>query len=172
MIGRLLWPQDKAIWKWYCVANECPIDGLVCAQAAGNGHLELLKYLREEVKAPWDSSTAVFAAAFAAANGHLHILEYLVERKFDKFNEFACYYAAKYGQLDCLKYLRETAKAPWDSDAVREAHKKNQPECVQYLLDNNCPLPEGWSYANGELHVPDYPESELDSRLAALGLSE
>ena len=152
----------------YCVANECPIDGLVCAQAAGNGHLEVLKYLREEVKAPWDWGTA----AWAARNGHLHILEYLVERKFDEYNACVCYYAAKYGQLDCLKYLRETAKAPWDSDAVREAHKKNQPECVQYLLDNNCPLPEGWSYANGELHVPHYPESELDSRLAALGLSE
>ena len=166
----------------YCVANKCPIDGfevpnylreelkdgLVCAQAAGNGHLEVLKYLREEGKAPWDWQTATWAAR----NGHLHILEYLVERKFDEYNESACEYAAKYGQLDCLKYLRETAKAPWDSDAVRKAHKKNQPECVQYLLDNNCPLPEGWSYANGELHVPHYPESELDSRLAALGLSE
>ena len=50
--------------------------------AASNGHLECLKYLREEVKAPWDSWTA----AWAAQNGHLHILEYLVERKYDQFN--------------------------------------------------------------------------------------
>ena len=121
----------------YCVANKCPIDGfevpnylreelkdgLVCAQAAGNGHLEVLKYLREEGKAPWDWQTATWAAR----NGHLHILEYLVERKFDEYNESACEYAAKYGQLDCLKYLRETAKAPWDSDAVRKAHKKTNP---------------------------------------------
>ena len=56
-----------------------------CASAAQNGHLECLKYLREEVKAPWDSGTA----AWAAENGHLHILEYLVERKYDKYTN-AC----------------------------------------------------------------------------------
>ena len=39
----------------YCVANECPIDEWTCACAARYGHLEVLKYLREEVKAPWDS---------------------------------------------------------------------------------------------------------------------
>ena len=42
----------------YCVANECPIDEGACAEAARNGHLEVLKYLREEAKAPWDWRTA------------------------------------------------------------------------------------------------------------------
>jgi len=136
----------------YCVANECPIDVYACACAAFHGHLEVLKYLREEAKAPWDWETAFFAAK----NGHLHILEYLVERKYDQYSTRVCWEAAGNGHLDCLKYLHETAKAPWNSEAVRDAHKNNQPECVQYLLDNNCPLPEGWSYVNGELHVPDH----------------
>ena len=70
----------------YCVANECPIDENACAYAADGGQLEVLKYLREEVKAPWDSRTA----SCAAANGHLHILEYLVERKYDEYSEDAC----------------------------------------------------------------------------------
>jgi len=131
----------------YCVANKCHIDVYACPCAARNGHLEVLKCLCEEAKAPWSSSTAYLAAE----NGHLHILEYLVERKFDKFDRWACYYAAKYGHLDCLKYLHETAKAPWDENAVREARKKNHPECVQYLLDNNCPLPRDWPYEHGEL---------------------
>ena len=39
----------------YCVANECPIYEWACALAAENGHLEVLKYLHEEAKAPWDS---------------------------------------------------------------------------------------------------------------------
>ena len=59
--------------------------------------------------------------------------------------------AAMNGHLDCLKYLHETAKAPWSSWAVRYAHEKNQPECLQYLLDNDCPLPEGWSHEDGTL---------------------
>ena len=110
-----------------------------------------LKYLHEEVKAPWGLQTA----NWAAENGHLHILEYLVERKYDQYDEFACERAAKYGHLDCLKYLHETAKAPWDLMAVFEAHENNQTECVQYLLDNNCPLPRGWRYEGGELRVPE-----------------
>ena len=131
----------------YCVANECPIDDVACAYAADGGHLEVLKYLREEAKAPWDSETA----AWAAENGHLHILEYLVERKYDQFDEDACRDAAKNGHLDCLKYLHETAKAPWDEDAIRSAHENNHPECVQYLLDNDCPLPGYWRYEQGTL---------------------
>ena len=135
----------------YCVANECPIDEVACAWAADGGHLEVLKYLREEVKAPWGWLTA----SWAAKNGHLHILEYLVERKYDKYSVHACAYAALEGHLDCLKYLHETAKAPWDDDAVRQAHENNHTDCVQYLLDNDCPLPEGWQYEHGELHVPE-----------------
>ena len=135
----------------YCVANECPITGWACAEAAGNGHLEVLKYLREEAKAPWNFWTA----AWAARSGHLHVLEYLVERKFEHFDHWAYRCAAKPGQLDCLKYLRETAKAPWDSEAVRIAHENKQTECLQYLLDNNCPLPRGWRYEGGELRVPE-----------------
>ena len=133
----------------YCVANECPIDVEACACAARYGHLECLKYLRQEAKAPWDSSTA----SRAAENGHLHILEYLVERKYDQYSTRVCWEAAGNGHLDCLKYLHETAKAPWNSEAVRVAHENKHTECVQYLLDNDCPLPDGWRYEHGELHT-------------------
>ena len=133
----------------YCVANECPIDKEACARAAESGNLEVLKYLHEEVKAPWNSWTA----AWAAKNGHLHILEYLVEREYDEYGACACMLAAMNGHLDCLKYLHETAKAPWDYLAVPVARKNKHTECVQYLLDNDCPLPEGWRYEHGELHT-------------------
>ena len=142
----------------YCVANECPIGKEACAIAASGGQLEMLKYLLEEAKAPWDSRTA----DGAAESGHHHILEYLVERKFDKYRKYGCEIAAKYGHLDCLKYLHETAKAPWDYRAVREAHKKNHTECLQYLLDNDCPLPEDWSYEGGVLHTTDSDDDYYD----------
>jgi len=134
----------------YCVANKCPMDVYACACAAQGGNLECLKYLHEEVKAPWNSRTA---AAWAAENGHLHILEYLVERKYKHYEENACSCAAQNGHLDCLKFLHETAKAPWNSYAVRYAHENNHVECVQYLLDNDCPLPRGWRYEHGVLHT-------------------
>jgi hypothetical protein len=142
----------------YCVANECPIDGWACKIAASGGQLEMLKYLHEEGKAPWDSRTA----DWVTESGHLHILEYLVERKFDKYRKYGCEIAAKCGHLDCLKYLHETAKAPWDYRAVREAHKKNHTECLQYLLDNDCPLPEDWSYEGGVLHTTDSDDDYYD----------
>ena len=189
----------------YCVVKKCAISTLTCAFAAKNGHLKVLKYLHEKVKAPWDSETAAWAArnghlhileylvkrkfdnynedacacaangghleclkylheevkapwdwqtaAWAAEEGHLHILEYLVERKFYNYNACACEYAAKKGHLDCLKFLHETAKAPWNFFAVKYAHENNQPECLQYLLDNDCTLPRGWRYEDGELYT-------------------
>ena len=130
----------------FCVANECPINAEACAFAAQNGHLEVLKYLREEVKATWDLRTA----SWAAAKGHLHILEYLVERKYDQYSVYACAFAAENGHFDCLKYLHETAKAPWDPRAVKRAHKHNHPQCLQYLLDNDCPF---WRYEGGVLRT-------------------
>jgi len=139
----------------YCVSNKCPIDMLACIKAAENGHLECLKYLHEEVKVPWAPETAYQAAG----NGHLHILEYLVDRKYFKYNVHACTFAAREGQLDCLKYLHEVVKAPWDSRAVEEAHRYNR-KCLQYLLDNDCPLPFGWYYENGELYITEEEEEE------------
>jgi len=137
----------------YCVANECPVSEDACAHAAAKDHLEVLKYLHEEVKAPWGSGTA----ALAAQNGHLHILEYLDERKYHQYSKDACSMAARNGHFDCLKFLHETAKAPWDSYAVQIAHKYNRRECLQYLLDNDCPLPRGWRYEDGELYTSPAP---------------
>ncbi|CAL6381818.1 unnamed protein product [Bathycoccus prasinos] len=163
----LKWAREKKKCKWdrrticaavcqgnlemvkYCIVNKCPISMLECADAAENGHLECLKYLHEDAKAPWDEYTAIWAAA----KGHLHILEYLVERKFDKYGVCACAFAAEIGHFDCLKYLHETAKAPWDSASVQGAHWNNHTECLQYLLDNNCPLPPGWRYEDGTLNT-------------------
>ena len=105
----------------YCVANECPIDELACANAAENGHLECLKYLREEAKAPWDSNCHLAAKMVISTYSNILLSVSLI-------NMTKCVsYAAENGHLDCLKYLHETAKAPWDYWAVRDAHKHNQP---------------------------------------------
>ena len=106
----------------YCVANECPIDETACAYAAENGHLEVLKYLREEVKAPWDSDTA----SYAASNGHLHILEYLVEREYDNYDVWrvSCSRERPLGLFEVLARNRQSAVGLW---AVRERTRKINP---------------------------------------------
>jgi hypothetical protein len=72
-------------------------------------------------------------------------------------------FAAENGHFDCLKYLHETAKAPWNSQAVRRAHENIHPDCVQYLLDNDCPLPDGWSYEDGELYSSEEEKGDYDN---------
>jgi hypothetical protein len=68
----------------YCVANECPICVLACANAALSGHLACLKYLREEAKAPWAS----LVLDFAHTNKHLECLRYAVEKKCPEWSSY------------------------------------------------------------------------------------
>ena len=93
----------------------------VC-NAAENGHLEVLKYLREEVKAPWDSDTA----AWAAENGHLHILEYLVERKYDQYDEDACVVRPE-RPLRLFEVLARNRQSALGRGAVRERTRTTTP---------------------------------------------
>jgi len=115
----------------YCVANRCPIDAFSCHNAAGNGHLDCLKYLHEVAKAPWDWETA----NRAALNGHLHILEYLVEREYDQYDEYTCACAASNGHLDCLKYLHEDVKAPWGCETAFLAALNGHLHILEYLVE-------------------------------------
>ena len=129
------WEHKPSEWRetWFCV------------KVAETNKLELLKWIREEKKCEWDYRTI----NVAARQGNLEMVKYCVANECP-IGAFACANAAENGHLECLKYLHETAKAPWNFRAVYYAHEKNHPECLQYLLDNNCPLPEGWSIEDGE----------------------
>ena len=128
-----------------------------CYRVALTNKLELLKWAREEKKCEWNVGT-INAAAY---QGNLEMVKYCVANECP-INMNACAYAAQGGHLEVLKYLHEEVKAPWDEDAIREAHENNRIECLQYLLDNDCPLPPGWRYEDGELHVVE-SESESES---------
>ena len=52
--------------------------------------------------------------------------------------------------FEVLARNRQSAVGLWRRT---RAHENNQLECLQYLLDNDCPLPRGWRYEDGELHV-------------------
>ena len=90
----------------------------VAGQAAGCGHVGILKYIVEERKISDELKFGLVAGA------------------------------AKYGQIDCIKYLVEEAKAPLnDWRYVACARYYENPDCENYLLEKGCPEPTDEQYA-------------------------
>jgi len=83
--------------KW-ARENGCPWDECTCSGAAGNGHLEVLKWAREN-GCPWDVLTWIYAAS----RGHLEVLKWARENGCPR-DEFTCYHAAFHGHLEVLKW--------------------------------------------------------------------
>jgi len=120
--------------------------------AAGNGHLECLKYYQKKgcplTEDPWDEG----ACETAAEHGHIEILKYLHENGCP-WNEDACTGAAENGQLECLQYLHENG-CPWDEWACARAAEYGYIEILKYLHENKCPWDEvACTYAKGGDHI-------------------
>ena len=74
---------------------------VACREAAEEGHLECLKWAREN-GCPWIWD----ACADAAQVGHLECLKYAHENGCP-WDSYTCNAAAEAGQLECLKYAHE-----------------------------------------------------------------
>jgi len=119
------------IVKWL-YKNGCYWNTLVCYRAAYGGHLEVLKYLHDN-GCPWNE----YACAHAAESGQLEILKYL-HNNGCLWTSWACARAAGNGHLECLQYMHENG-CRVDSWACAYAYDKNHHEVLKYLHDNNCP---------------------------------
>ena len=80
---------------------------MTCSYAAKGGHLEILKWAREN-GCPWNENTR----KSAAKGGHLEVLKWARENGC-WWNSYMCAYAAKGGHLEVLKWLRAN-DCPWD----------------------------------------------------------
>ena len=109
------------------VYSRIPAD-YTCGKAARGGHLEVLKWLREN-GCPWDAQTC----AAAAEGGHLDVLKWL-RNQGCPWDERACAEAAGKGNLGMLKWLREKG-CPWDFMCRRTS----DPRIQTYLDENDCP---------------------------------
>jgi hypothetical protein len=146
----------------YCFANDCPYDEKrACPDAAGEGHLDCLRFLFDKVKP--SRETEKKAAETAAHDGQLDILKYFVEeRKISDDAKAACVlYSVIKGHRDCLKYLVEEAKVPLD-DWRHIAHARyfEQPECLHYLREKGCPELTDEQYAHAVAHYPAIQQQE------------
>ena len=133
----------------YCFSNECPYDEeMSCKGAAGEGHLDCVRFLFDKVKP--SRETEKDSAIQATCRGHVEIVKYLVEeRKISEEVKFGCVgNAARYGHLDCLQYLVEEAKVPLDNWlCVACARYHEHTDCLNYLLEKGCPEPTDEEYA-------------------------
>jgi len=111
---------------------------LLCAAAARNGDLEMLKALRAD-DCPWDARTCTYAAA----GGHLAVLKWetLFYRHDDPFGKWTCAYAAQRGHLETLKWARENG-CPWDERTCAYATQGGHLEVLKWARENSCPWNE------------------------------
>jgi hypothetical protein len=144
----------------------CPWGDYTCAEIAGHGNLELLKWLRDprihgslRAVCRWDDSTC----AQAAYGGHIHVLEWLrtpqdygivtksksSARKqppplICPWYEWTCTSAVTGNQLETLKWLRNSeihngSPCPWDDNTYRTAVVENNKEILEWMAENGFP---------------------------------
>jgi len=102
-----------------------------CRQAAGNGHLDCLKFAYEN-GCEWDVQTHVAAAT----GGHLHCVKYAFVEGL-AWHESVSEAAAQNNQLECLKYVLQKG-CPASEKVTFEAAKAGYLECLRCALDFGC----------------------------------
>ena len=97
--------------------NGCPWDESTCAAAAKGGHLEMLKWAREQdPPCFWDWKTC----AAAAEGGQLEVLRWAREQTPPcPWSEATCASASELGHFEVLKWAREqTPPCPWNGGFI------------------------------------------------------
>ena len=124
-ISLLQWAKEKMIpsYAW---------DGRMCCEVAiRGGHLELLKWLKDE-----DGWNHPKAPACAAEGGHLEVLKWLRENGCP-WRASTCTSAAKGGHFEMLKWLKENG-CPLDQTTFDEAAGSGNLEMLKWLKERVC----------------------------------
>jgi len=108
----------------------------ICTAASGEGHLGLLKLLRER-GCPWDEDTV----ALAARNGHQESVEWACGGGCPVDAEAAAA-AAEGGHMGILKWLRTEREppAPWDWTTTAGASQGGHGEILRWAHGEGCPI--------------------------------
>uniref|UniRef100_A0A7S0GRV5 Uncharacterized protein n=1 Tax=Micromonas pusilla TaxID=38833 RepID=A0A7S0GRV5_MICPS len=113
---------------------------------AGNGHLEGLKWARDEgVDFPPEICVA------AASSGKVDVLKYCKENG-APCGDDVMMYAVRSGSVECVEYCLKTLKLPWGERTIMLASKIS-PEMLKYCLDNGAP--EDTYALESALHTAD-----------------
>ncbi len=131
---------------------------VLCSNAALHGHLEVLKWAREN-NYSWDELTC----EYAALNGHLDVLKW-ARKNGCRWSEETCISAARNGHLEILKWARgnrchssnlienqsdlrvhqasciecKKLQCPWNIWVCEYATANNHPEVFKWAVENGC----------------------------------
>jgi hypothetical protein len=117
---------------------------LTCLIAAGEGHLEALRYGHEN-----GCVVDAYTCYTAARNGHVDCLFYAHECTVAKYGcikskhgfpwgESTCRMAALNGRIVLLRYAHENGFL-WDEATCEAAAENGHLECLRYAHENRCP---------------------------------
>lgn len=109
---------------------HCSIDALNLA--AGAGHFEIVKYLHECCHAPCSTD----AMDDAASAGHFEIVKWLHANRQEGCTQRAMDAAARLGNLEMVKWFHETRREGCTSDAMDAAAASNHLPIIEYLHQN------------------------------------
>jgi len=121
-----------------------PMDVETVQLAAFGGKLEAIKYARS-VGCPWDEITT----SYAAAKGHLEVLEHLLDNGAPHGKE-TCAAAAFNNRLSVVQWLRRRGVA-WDETVCSAAAESGRLELLRWLRDHGCPW-DARVYARACMH--------------------
>ena len=132
-----------------CNGNTQYNDKLLGILAAEHGHLQILKYLKEECKFNVSSSCSEGNTAldYAAQSGHLHIVKYLIsECKCNPKNK-PLHHASEKGHIAIVKYLIVECKCDVRCVAkgmtpLQYAALNGRFEIVEYFIEEHECIPE------------------------------
>ena len=134
------------VLKW-ARENDCPWDEDTCWRAAVGGHLGTLKWARAN-GCPWNKRTC----SGAAYGGHLEVLKWARENGCP-WDEGTCTAAAWRGHLEILKWAREN-DCPWDEDTCSYAAYGGHLEVLKWARLNGC----RWDENSRQLATEKWPE--------------
>ncbi|RLN82279.1 hypothetical protein BBJ28_00016825 [Nothophytophthora sp. Chile5] len=119
--NRKLWAPDADAASW------------MTSSASAAGHLEVVKWLHEEL----DTNSAGYGYENAAMGGHLEVLKYLHEKHFPNDSEQSLMDAsARRGYIEVVQWLHANSKQECTTNAMDWAAQGGHLEVVQWLHEH------------------------------------
>jgi len=120
------------IVKWLHTNRNDGCTTTAMNEAAANGHLETVKWLHANRK----EGCTIHAMDKAASGGHLNVAMWLYENRDEGCSVWAANEAAKNGHLDVIKWLHETQPGVWTANAIDFAATNGHLNVIEWLHEN------------------------------------